>query len=95
VKKEPVRVLDQALRAMAERGIRRERVELTLHEPTIRRPDPDADAFYVRFAADEIVDSEEVRPGVIFDFDAAGHVVAIEILDAKEKLSEPAVAAAE
>jgi uncharacterized protein YuzE len=32
---------------------------------------------------------------VIFDFDAAGTIVAIEILGAKEKLSEPALAAAE
>ena len=63
--------------------------------PMTLKYDADADAFYVRFAADEIVDSDEVRPGVIFDFDAAGHIVAIEILDAKEKLSEPALAAAE
>ena len=63
--------------------------------PMTLKYDVDADAFYVRFAADEIVESEEVRPGVIFDFDAAGHIVAIEILDAKEKLSEPALAAAE
>jgi uncharacterized protein YuzE len=54
-----------------------------------------ADAFYVRFATDVIVESEEVRPGVIFDFDADGHIVAIEILDAKEKLAEPALSAAE
>jgi uncharacterized protein YuzE len=57
--------------------------------------DREADAFYVRFAADQIVESEEVRPGVIFDFDAAGHIVALEILDAKDKLAEPALAAAQ
>jgi uncharacterized protein YuzE len=62
---------------------------------TTLRYDREADAFYVRFAADAIVESEEVRPGVIFDFDADGHLVAIEILDARDKLSEPALAAAE
>lgn len=63
--------------------------------PTTLKYDARADAFYVRFAKDEIVESEEVRPGVIFDFDAEGHIVAIEILDAREKLSAPALSAAE
>ncbi|MCJ2137247.1 DUF2283 domain-containing protein [Methylobacterium sp. J-026] len=32
-------------------------------------------------------ESEEVRPGIILDFDVEGRVVAIEILDTKERLS--------
>ena len=54
-----------------------------------------ADAFYVRSATGQIVESEEGRLGVIFDFDAVGHIMAIEIVDAKEKLAEPVLAAAE
>jgi len=34
------------------------------------RYDPEVDALYVRFAEAKIVESEEVRPGVVLDFDA-------------------------
>jgi len=34
-----------------------------------------------------VSESEEVRPGIILDFDAEGRVVAIEILDTKAHLS--------
>jgi uncharacterized protein YuzE len=33
------------------------------------------------------VDSEEVRPGIVFDFDAEGRIVAVEILEASEHLA--------
>ena len=36
------------------------------------RYDPEVDALYVRFAEAKIVESEEVRPGVVLDFDAEG-----------------------
>jgi len=48
--------------------------------------DPKSDALYLRLSAAEIVESEEVKPGVVFDFDSEGHIVAIEILDAKSQL---------
>jgi len=32
--------------------------------------DRETDALYVRFSAVPIIESEEVRPGVVFDFDA-------------------------
>ncbi|GJE58957.1 DUF2283 domain-containing protein [Methylobacterium trifolii] len=54
------------------------------------RYDPEADAFYLRLAEGEIVDSEEVRPGIVLDFDAQGRVVGIEILDATEHVAEGA-----
>lgn len=38
------------------------------------------DALYFRLDDAEIVESEEVQPGVILDFDAAGQVVGMEIL---------------
>lgn len=49
--------------------------------------DPEADALYVRFAETPIVGSEEVRPGVVLDFDADGRIVAVEILEASEHLA--------
>jgi uncharacterized protein YuzE len=51
------------------------------------RYDAKTDALYVRFADTPVVESEEVRPGLVLDFDAAGRIVAVEILDASEHLS--------
>ncbi|WP_243985637.1 DUF2283 domain-containing protein [Methylobacterium sp. J-092] len=44
----------------------------------------------MRFADAPVVESEEVRPGLVLDFDAAGRIVAVEILDASEHLSTSA-----
>ncbi len=51
--------------------------------------DPEVDALTIRFAdADaQIVESEEVRPGVVFDFDAQGRIGGVEILDASDHLA--------
>ena len=51
------------------------------------RYDAETDALYVRFADTPIVESEEVRPGLVLDFDADGRIVAVEILDASEHLA--------
>jgi uncharacterized protein YuzE len=45
--------------------------------------DEAADAFYMRLRDARIIESEEVQPGVILDFDDDGQVVAIEILGLK------------
>ena len=45
------------------------------------------DALYLRLADAPVAESEEVRPGIVLDFDAAGRLVAIEVLDAKEHLA--------
>ncbi len=42
--------------------------------------DKENDALYLRLDETEIVDSEEVQPGVILDFDKKNRVVGIEIL---------------
>jgi len=42
--------------------------------------DSESDALYLRLDETAIVESEEVQPGVILDFDADGHVVGVEIL---------------
>ena len=52
--------------------------------------DAEADALYLRFTDDPVIESEEVRPGIVFDFDADGRIVAVEILDASEHLASGA-----
>jgi uncharacterized protein YuzE len=52
--------------------------------------DPEVGALYLRFADAPVSDSEEVRPGIIFDYDADGRIVAVEILDAAEHLASGA-----
>jgi uncharacterized protein YuzE len=42
--------------------------------------DKEADALYMRLSDTKIHDSEEVRPGVILDFDEKSNLVGIEIL---------------
>jgi uncharacterized protein YuzE len=54
--------------------------------------DKKVDALFVRFSDEKIVDSEEVRPGFVLDYDADGHIVGIEILDAREHLTAKALA---
>jgi uncharacterized protein YuzE len=43
--------------------------------------DRENDALYFRLDESSIVESEEVQPGVVLDFNAAGKVVGIEILN--------------
>jgi uncharacterized protein YuzE len=44
------------------------------------RVDRENDALYFRLDETEIVESEEVQPGVILDFDKDGRVVGMEML---------------
>lgn len=48
--------------------------------------DAQANAAYIRFSDLKMLESEEVSPGVVFDYDAEGRLVAIELLDAKARL---------
>ena len=50
------------------------------------RTDAAADALYIRLEESAIVESEEVSPGVILDFDEGGRVVGIEILNVRQRL---------
>ena len=51
--------------------------------------DTEADALYFRLSDSPIVESEEVEPGVILDFDEAGKVVGFELLNLSAR-TEPA-----
>jgi uncharacterized protein YuzE len=48
--------------------------------------DEKADAVYVRLDDSRIVESEEVQPGVILDFDSTRQVVGVEILGVKRRI---------
>jgi uncharacterized protein YuzE len=47
------------------------------------RYDSEGDVLYVQFSDVQIDGSEEIRPGVILDYDEEGRVVGIEVLDAR------------
>ena len=51
------------------------------------RYDPEADVIYLRFREGKITESDEIKSGLIIDYDAEGRPVAIEILNAKEILA--------
>jgi uncharacterized protein YuzE len=42
--------------------------------------DKESDTLYFRLDEDKIVESEEVRPGIILDYDKKGRVVGVEFL---------------
>ncbi|MBN1556464.1 MAG: DUF2283 domain-containing protein [Phycisphaerae bacterium] len=49
--------------------------------------DKTGDALYFRLDENRIVDSEEVRPGVILDFDENDRVVGVEFLGISTRLA--------
>jgi uncharacterized protein YuzE len=51
--------------------------------------DPEADAIAVRFTSEgaRYVESEEVAPGVVLDYDEQGHVIGIALLYVRDLLS--------
>lgn len=48
---------------------------------------PEDNAAYIRLSQQTILDSAEVAPGVVFDYDADGRIVGIEWLDARAQLA--------
>ena len=51
--------------------------------------DQKADAMYIRLRAGKVAESDEVRPGVVLDFDVQGRVLGIEMLDVSERTDNP------
>ena len=49
------------------------------------RVDPEADALYLRLDDSKIIQSEEVSPGVVLDFNEQEQVVGIEILNLSKR----------
>ena len=52
--------------------------------------DREADAAYIRFSPETVLESQEVSDGIVLDYDAEGRIVGMEVLDASRQLS-PAV----
>ena len=50
--------------------------------------DKEADVIYLRFREGKIEESDEIKDGVILDYDAKGNPIAIEVLHAKEILAD-------
>lgn len=50
--------------------------------------DQKTDALYFRLDDSKIIESEEVKPGVILDFNAQNQVVGVEILNAGKRVPE-------
>jgi len=47
--------------------------------------DSQVDAAYIKLGEAEVADSEEVRPGIVVDYDAQDRVVGIEILHVRKE----------
>lgn len=47
--------------------------------------DKKEDALYIKFNNQPCQESEEIREGIIFDYDKNGKIIAIEVLDASKK----------
>ena len=50
--------------------------------------DPEADTLYIRFKEDRIEESDELKEGIILDYNKKGEIVAIEFLEAAKILSK-------
>jgi uncharacterized protein YuzE len=59
-------------------------------KPTIKYR-PAGNAAYIRLSSAKVLDSAEVSPDVVFDYDAEGRIVGIELLDAKSQLPSDAL----
>lgn len=51
--------------------------------------DPTIDALYMRLSDSDIIESEQIKPGIILDYDEAENVVGIEMLNASKHDNEP------
>jgi uncharacterized protein YuzE len=54
--------------------------------PTVKYR-PEDNAAYIRLSQQKIIDSAEVAPDVMLDYDAEGRIVGIELLDAKAQVA--------
>jgi YD repeat-containing protein len=53
--------------------------------------DPRTDTLTVIFRDAAVAESDEGKPGMILDYDAAGNIISIEVLDASSRVEEPGV----
>jgi uncharacterized protein YuzE len=51
--------------------------------------DPEVDVLSVVLSDAPVAESDQDKPGVVLDYDAAGNVVGFEILDASKRMANP------
>ena len=49
--------------------------------------DRESDALYLRLDETAVVESEEIQPGVVLDYDAADNVIGVEILNLSKRVA--------
>jgi uncharacterized protein YuzE len=47
--------------------------------------DPQADAAYLELSDAEVETTRQIEPGIVIDYDAAGHIVGIEVLSLSKR----------
>jgi uncharacterized protein YuzE len=60
-----------------------------MNKPPVKY-DSQSDTLRIRLSDAQIEESDELQPGLIVDYDEAGNVVAIELLDASEVINQTA-----
>lgn len=53
------------------------------------RYDPEVDVLSILLSDALVEESDESKPGVVLDYDSAGNVVGIEILNASKRVGDP------
>ena len=61
--------------------------------PTVRY-DHQSDAANIRFSPEAVIESEEVSDGIVLDYDAAGRIAGMEVMEASRHLSSSMLAEA-
>ena len=51
--------------------------------------DKEVDVIYIRLTDAKVAESDEDKPGVILDYDDAGNLVGIEVLNASKTINQP------
>jgi len=51
--------------------------------------DPKTDTLTIVLSDAPIVESDEDKPGIVLDYDAAGNLISLEILDASRRVVQP------
>ena len=54
--------------------------------------DPEADAAYFEISPASVATTREIEPGILGDYDAAGHLVGLEVLSIRARARLPEVA---
>jgi len=53
------------------------------------RYDPEVDVLSILLSDVPVDESDETKPGVVLDYDVAGNLVGIEILNASKRMGDP------